>query len=96
MMTIRLKLAKSDGIIQARRMIEVARALGLKILLGCMVESSIAVTAAAHLSPLVDWVDLDGPVLVANDPYDGFGLDAGRVTLPSGPGLGLRERDEVF
>lgn len=89
---INLKLAKSGGIVGARRMIEVARALDLKVLLGCMVESSVAVTAAAHLSPMVDWVDLDGPVLVKNDPYDGFVLDAGRVSLPSGPGLGLTER----
>ncbi len=92
---INLKLAKSGGIIDARRMIEVARALDLKVLLGCMVESSVAVTAAAHLAPLVDWADLDGAVLVSNDPFEGARLDMGTVNLPAGPGLGLSVRKAV-
>jgi L-alanine-DL-glutamate epimerase-like enolase superfamily enzyme len=70
-------------------MIEMARALGLKVMLGCMIESSVAVTAAAHLSPLVDWADLDGNLLIANDPYRGVRVDRGRLILPEGPGLGL-------
>ena len=63
-------------------MIHTARALGLKIMLGCMVESAIASTAAAHLSPLVDWADLDGPFLVARDPFDGLTYDARKDRAP--------------
>jgi L-alanine-DL-glutamate epimerase-like enolase superfamily enzyme len=56
-----------------------------------MGESAILTTAAAHLSPLVDWADLDGPFLVANDPFDGLHYDGGKLVLPVGPGLGVRE-----
>jgi L-alanine-DL-glutamate epimerase-like enolase superfamily enzyme len=86
---VNVKLAKAGGLLAARRMIEMARALGLKVMLGCMIESSVAVTAAAHLSPLVDWADLDGNLLIANDPYRGVRVDRGRLILPEGPGLGL-------
>jgi L-alanine-DL-glutamate epimerase-like enolase superfamily enzyme len=73
-------------------MIAVARAHGLTVMVGCMIESSIGITAAAHFSPLVDIVDLDGAALLADDPFVGAGIDGGRVSLPSGPGLGLRRR----
>lgn len=86
---INVKLDKSGGILEARRWINVARACNLKIMLGCMVSSSCSVTAAAHLAPLVDHVDLDGNLLLANDPYRGVTVDKGRLILPSGPGLGL-------
>jgi L-alanine-DL-glutamate epimerase-like enolase superfamily enzyme len=59
-------------------------------MLGCMIESSIGVTAAAHLSPLVDYADLDGNLLIANDPYDGVKVEQGKLILPDRPGLGLR------
>ena len=66
---INIKLMKCGGLGEALRMIHVARAHGMKVMLGCMIESSLAVTAAAHLSPLVDWADLDGNLLVTNDPF---------------------------
>lgn len=89
---INVKLVKCGGIRGALAMIHTARALGFKIMLGCMVESAILATAAAHLSPLVDWADLDGPFLTAHDPFDGITYAAGKIVLPDGPGLGVRER----
>lgn len=86
---INVKLDKSGGILEALRWIEVARAVNLKVMIGCMVSSSCTVTAAAHLSPLVDHVDLDGNLLVANDPWVGVRVEKGRLLLPKGPGLGL-------
>jgi L-alanine-DL-glutamate epimerase-like enolase superfamily enzyme len=61
-------------------------------MLGCMVETSLGITAAAHLSPLADWADLDGHLTVINDPFAGVGVDGGRLILPDGPGLGVRRR----
>jgi L-alanine-DL-glutamate epimerase-like enolase superfamily enzyme len=86
---INVKLDKSGGILEALRWIEVARAVNLKVMIGCMVSSSCTVTAAAHLSPLVDYADLDGNLLVANDPWGGVRVDKGKLLLPTGPGLGL-------
>jgi L-alanine-DL-glutamate epimerase-like enolase superfamily enzyme len=88
---VNIKLDKAGGILQAYRMILVAKALGLKTMLGCMVSTSVAVTAAAQLSPLVDYADLDGNLLTANDPFEGVKVVEGRLVLPDGPGLGLRE-----
>jgi L-alanine-DL-glutamate epimerase-like enolase superfamily enzyme len=88
---VNVKLAKTGGIRGALAMIHTARALGLKVMLGCMVESAIAATAAAHLSPLVDWADIDGPFLTASDPFAGVTYDRGKLILPSAPGLGVRE-----
>jgi L-Ala-D/L-Glu epimerase len=89
---INVKLAKTGGIRGALAMIHTARAMGLKIMLGCMIESAIASTAAAHLSPLADWADLDGPFLTASDPFTGVTYDRGKLVLPDAPGLGVRER----
>ena len=89
---INVKLVKCGGIRGALEMIHTARALGLKIMLGCMVESAILTTAAAHLSPLVDWADLDGPFLVADDPFDGIRYAAGKIVLPDRAGLGVIEK----
>ena len=90
---INIKLMKCGGLGEAYRMIGLARSLGLKVMLGCFIESSVAITAAAHLSPLADYADLDGHLLIANDPYDGVGLDdRGRLVLPTRPGLGLLPR----
>ncbi len=86
---VNIKLDKCGGVRQAYRMIHMARALGLKTMLGCMVSSSVAVTAAAHLSPLVDYADLDGNLLISNDPFRGVRVVDGRLILPSGPGFGL-------
>ncbi|GHO54193.1 dipeptide epimerase [Ktedonobacter robiniae] len=89
---INLKLMKSNGITQILKMIHVARAHDLKIMLGCMIESSLAITAAAHLTPLVDYADLDGNLLVDDDPYTGVTVEQGKLVLPEGPGLGVKPR----
>ncbi len=86
---INIKLMKSAGIQEALRMIWMARSLGMKVMLGCMVESSCAIAAAAHLSPLADYVDLDGNLLISNDPFQAVLIDKGRLILPEKPGLGL-------
>ena len=87
---VNVKLDKAGGIRQAFEMIELARALGLRTMLGCMISSSVSVTAAAHLSPLVNYADLDGNLLIANDPFVGVQVKEGKLILPSGPGLGLK------
>jgi L-alanine-DL-glutamate epimerase-like enolase superfamily enzyme len=89
---INIKLMKCGGLAEALRMIAVARAHGMKIMLGCMIESSLAITAAAHISPLVDTADLDGNLLVANDPFEGATVKHGRLALPDRPGLGVVAR----
>lgn len=86
---INIKLAKCGGIREALRMIHVARAHGLKVMLGCMIESSVGIAAAAHLGSLVDFLDLDGNLLVSNDPYEGLILDKGKLYLSDLPGLGV-------
>jgi L-alanine-DL-glutamate epimerase-like enolase superfamily enzyme len=86
---INIKLMKTGGLRHALKMIHVARAHHLKIMLGCMIESSIAITAAAHLSPLVDYADLDGNLLIDDNPYQGVRVEAGKLILPTGPGLGV-------
>ncbi len=87
---VNIKLMKCGGILEAYRMIQIAKSLGLKTMLGCMIESSIGVSAAAHLSPLVDYADLDGNLLIANDPYSGVKVAKGKLMLPDRPGLGLQ------
>ena len=89
---INVKLMKCGGMNSAYKMITMARAMGMKILIGCMTETSCAVTAAAHLSPLVDWADLDGNLLISNDLYEGLTIVDGKVTLPDRPGLGIAGR----
>lgn len=89
---INIKLMKSGGIQEAMRMIHIARALDLKIMLGCMIASSVSITGAAHLSPLIDYADLDGNLLIADDPFIGVTVERGRLVLPDRPGLGVTER----
>lgn len=86
---INLKLAKCGSLGEARRLVAVARAHGLLVMAGCMIESSLAITAAAHLAPLLDYVDLDGAALLAHDPFRGATIAGGTVTLPTAPGLGV-------
>ena len=86
---VNIKLMKCGGMLEALRMIQIAKSLGMKAMLGCMIETSIGVTAAAHLSPLVDYADLDGNLLIANDPYSGVRVERGKLILPEGPGLGI-------
>jgi L-alanine-DL-glutamate epimerase-like enolase superfamily enzyme len=88
---INVKLDKCGGMLEAYRMIQIARSLGMKVMIGCMVSSSCTVTAAAQLSPLVDYADLDGNLLIANDPYTGVMVRNGKLILPDRPGLGLRK-----
>ena len=87
---INIKLMKCTGLREAHKMILLARALGLKTMLGCMTETSCAISAAAQLSPLVDWADLDGAVLIKNDCFDGATIVDGKITLPDRPGIGVR------
>ena len=89
---VNIKLDKCGGMLEGLRMIETARSLGLKTMLGCMISSSVTITAAAQLSPLVDYADLDGNLLIDNDPYSGVIVEAGRLILPGGAGLGLKPR----
>lgn len=89
---INIKLMKCGGLYHALKMIHVARAHNLKIMIGCMIESSLAITAAAHLTPLIDYADLDGHLLVDDDPYTGVKVEQGKLILPEGPGLGVTER----
>jgi len=83
---------KCGGMHAAYKMITMARQMGMKILIGCMTETSCAVSAAAQLSPLVDWADLDGNLLIANDIYEGMIVVDGRVSLPDRPGIGIIEK----
>jgi len=89
---VNIKLDKSGGMLEAYRMISIAKSLGMKTMLGCMISSSVSVTAAAHLSPLVDFADLDGNLLIANDPFQGAQVERGKLVLPNRPGLGLTIR----
>jgi L-alanine-DL-glutamate epimerase-like enolase superfamily enzyme len=86
---INIKLMKCTGLREAMRMIHTAKAMKMKIMLGCMIESSVAISAAAQLSPLVDYADLDGNVLITNDPFRGVTLRDGKLILNDEPGLGV-------
>jgi L-Ala-D/L-Glu epimerase len=86
---INVKLAKSGGLREALRMVHAARALGLRVMIGCMVESQLGVAPAAQIASLADWVDLDGYLLLADEPFRGLQLEDGRVLPSHGPGLGV-------
>jgi L-alanine-DL-glutamate epimerase-like enolase superfamily enzyme len=96
-----IKLMKSGGLREAMRAITVARALDMRVMLSCMVESTIAVTAAAHLAPLCDFIDLDGPLLIDTaalpcaQQVQGVRYEGARLILPNRPGLGLTNSMEV-
>ncbi len=85
---INIKLMKCGGLTPARRMIAQARTLGMKVMIGCMTESSIGIAAIGQLLPLLDYVDMDSPLLISNDPATGVCLDYGQVHLPQAPGTG--------
>jgi len=84
-----VKLMKCGGLVEATRMIRMARDRGVGTMLGCMMESSIGITAAAHLAPMVDYADLDSGFLLESDPYSGMRIERGRMLLPEGAGLGV-------
>ena len=89
---INIKLAKCGGLREALRMVATARAHDMLVMAGCMIESSLGITAAAHFAPLLDCADYDGAALVANDPYLGATIEGGRIEMPSGAGLGVTLR----
>jgi L-alanine-DL-glutamate epimerase-like enolase superfamily enzyme len=84
-----IKLMKSGGIQESLRAIHTARALDMQVMMGCMVETSVGVTAAAHLGSLCDYIDLDGPILINNDPFNGVVFEGAKLLLPDLPGLGV-------
>ena len=88
---VNIKLMKSGGLREARRMISYARAEGMKVMLGCMTETSCACTAVAQLSPAADFCDIDGNLLITNDLFEGMVVRDGLMVLPEGAGLGLRK-----
>jgi L-alanine-DL-glutamate epimerase-like enolase superfamily enzyme len=88
---INIKLMKCGGMRSAFTMAKMAREMGMKVMIGCMTETSCGVTAAAQLSPLVDWADLDGNLLISNDVFDGLKIKDGKVELPHRPGVGVKK-----
>jgi L-alanine-DL-glutamate epimerase-like enolase superfamily enzyme len=86
---INVKLMKCTGMREAYRMILLAHALGMKVMLGCMTETSCGISAAAQLAPMVDWADLDGALLIGNDPFHGATVSNGKISLPEGAGIGV-------
>lgn len=91
---INIKLMKCGGLHEAYRMAILARGLGMKVMIGCMTETSCAVSAAAQLAPLADWADLDGNLLISNDPFSGMQIKQGRITLDEAPGIGIKRVSE--
>ncbi|WP_291854652.1 dipeptide epimerase [Marinilabilia sp.] len=89
---VNIKLMKCGGMRAARQMALAAKGLGMKVMFGCMTETSCAVTAAAQLSPMADWADLDGNLLITNDVFDGLKIVEGRIVLPDRPGIGVLEK----
>jgi len=81
---------------EAMRIVAVARAHDMSVMAGCMVETSLGISAAAHLAPLLDYADLDGAALLADDPFHGASIANGAITLPDAPGLGVTLRDGRF
>jgi L-alanine-DL-glutamate epimerase-like enolase superfamily enzyme len=86
---INIKLSKCGSLREALRMVATARAHGLLVMMGCMIETSLGISAAAHLAPLLDYADLDGAALLADDPYRGASIDGGVIAIPDRPGLGV-------
>jgi L-alanine-DL-glutamate epimerase-like enolase superfamily enzyme len=93
---VNIKLMKCGGMNQAVKMAWLARAMNMKVMIGCMTETSCAISAAAQLSPLADWADLDGNLLITNDCWDGITIRNGKVTLNERPGIGIREKLKIF
>ncbi|NOU46360.1 MAG: dipeptide epimerase [Bacteroidales bacterium] len=93
---INIKLMKCTGMREAHQMLMLARSLDMKVMIGCMTETSCAVSAAAQLAPKADWADLDGNLLISNDPFSGMRIVDGKVTLADKPGIGLEVKKKVF
>jgi L-alanine-DL-glutamate epimerase-like enolase superfamily enzyme len=91
---INIKLMKCGGMRNAYKMANMAKTMGMKVMIGCMTETSCAISAAAQLSPMADWADLDGNLLISNDIYEGAQVVNGKVTLLELPGIGIRLRNK--
>jgi L-alanine-DL-glutamate epimerase-like enolase superfamily enzyme len=89
---INIKLSKCGSLREALKMIATARAHGMLVMAGCMIETSLGITAAAHFAPLLDYADFDGAALLSDDPYVGATIDGGKIVIPDAPGLGVRRR----
>ena len=89
---INIKLSKCGSLREALRMIATARSHGMLVMAGCMIETSLGITAAAHFAPLLDYADFDGAALLADDPYVGATIAGGKIRIPDGPGLGVKDR----
>jgi L-alanine-DL-glutamate epimerase-like enolase superfamily enzyme len=92
---INIKIMKSGGLQEAMRMIWLAKSLSMKIMIGCMIESSVAISAAAQMCSLIDYADLDGNLLISNDPYVGATLIDGHVVVNDKPGIGVKEARHI-
>lgn len=90
---VNIKLAKTGGLVEARRLIRAARERGMSVMAGCMIESSVGISGIAQIAPLLDYADLDGAALLADDPFIGVSIPGGRITFPGDPGIGVRKRD---
>ena len=87
---VNIKLMKVGGLTPSLRLVRRAREMGMKVMLGCMIETTLGTTAMAHLAGLADWLDLDAPMLISNDPFDGLKYDdKANVTIPDRPGIGV-------
>ncbi len=93
---INIKLMKCTGMREAHQMLTLAKSLGMKVMIGCMTETSCAISAAAQLSPKCDWADLDGNLLISNDPYKGVQVFDGKITLIDQPGIGIKAVQSIF
>jgi hypothetical protein len=93
---INIKLMKSTGMREAQKMLQLARGLGMMVMLGCMTETSCGISAASHLSPMVDWADLDGALLISNDVFDGTTVVDGRIRITDRPGIGAVKQPGVW
>ena len=93
---INIKLMKSGGMREAHQMLTLARSLDMKVMIGCMTETSCGVSAAAQLAPKADWADLDGNLLISNDPFSGMQIVDGKITLTDKPGIGLKVVKKLF
>jgi len=93
---INIKLMKCTGMREAHQILTLAKSLDMKVMIGCMTETSCGVSAAAQLVPKADWADLDGNLLISNDPFTGMQIVDGKVTLVDEPGIGVKLVKKVF
>lgn len=92
---INIKLMKCTGMREAHKMLNLAKSLDMKVLMGCMTATSCSISAAAQLSPAIDWADLDGNLLISNDPYQGVQVVDGKLILPDRPGIGIKKIKKI-